>query len=70
MVDNEVLLSKAHQQINYYQINDNALLCEIKPFVSNCKLNDFSIEGGVVKLIQYNNQMCYQHNNADYGHCP
>ena len=67
VVDEEVLCNKLHQQINFYDIADNVLLCEIKPFVDNCSYKQFDIGDSHLKLIKYSKQLYIEYNNINIG---
>ena len=52
VVNQEMLTNKSHNQLNYYDLSDKAILCEIKPFIYQDNIKQYAIKGSYVKLIK------------------
>lgn len=52
IIDQEILSNENHSNIDYYKLNDNAILCELKPFTNNCCDNIYRVNTNYIKLFQ------------------
>ena len=60
-------LTQKHNQINYYTIDDNTKLLEIKPFINNENTKHYIIEGSDLKLSKTQDGVYIYFNNHFYG---
>ena len=67
LINYDILSRQCHNQIIYHQLNDNALLCEIKPFISTENAQQYNITGGNVRLVQHINELYIYFNGEYYG---
>lgn len=67
LVNIDILHSKIHNQIIFHQLNDNAMLCEIKPFVLNENVKQYVVKDGSLKIIQNLNEIYIYFNGNYYG---
>ncbi len=51
-VDLNILLQQNHSQINFHHLNDQSVLCEIKPFVENSESKEYFFDQSCLKLIE------------------
>lgn len=63
----DILHQQAHEQINFHQLNNNMMLCEIKPFVGVEGAIRYKVDEGCVKLIQRKNNTYIYFNEKYYG---
>ncbi|MBO5910394.1 MAG: hypothetical protein J6Q15_02675, partial [Clostridia bacterium] len=67
MINEQILATQLHTHIIFHRLNDNAILCEIKPFVLNESIKQYAINGGIIKLIENIGCTYIYHNNNYYG---
>lgn len=67
IVNRQILQAKQHSQINFYQLNNNAILCEIKPFVTNQNIRHYIVDNAHIKLVCNLNKIYIFYNNEFHG---
>ncbi len=63
----DILLHKQHSQINFYKLNENAILCEIKPFVAGDDFVLYRTQNASVKTVIQNGNTHIYFNDRYYG---
>lgn len=67
LINERILESQRHNQIAFHKLNNEALLCEIKPFVLNENIHQHLIKGANLKLIENIDSTYIYFNGAYYG---
>lgn len=67
ILDNRTVLNRCHQQINFHNLNDATILCEIKPAMHADRCKYFNIKNAVVKLVENNGKVHLFHNDKLCG---
>lgn len=62
LINEQTPINKSHNQINFYELTDNNILCEIKPFQSACK-HFFYINKTTIKIVEAGGLHIYFNNN-------
>lgn len=66
IINKQILLNQRHNQIQFHQLSQDAVLCEIKPFVYKECAHQYSVKNSAVRLIEnidytyiyFNNKYC------------
>jgi len=64
----DILLRQQHNQIIFHKISPNAVLCEIKPFITRLSVKNYLIENANIRLV-YCMEATYIFFNNDYYGC-
>lgn len=67
LLNRQILQDGQHNNINFYPIDDNNTLCEVKPFGVNENILNYDVDGANVKLITNGNQTYIYFNSVYYG---
>jgi len=67
ILNKQVLQTKQHNQIIFHQLNKNAILCEIKPFIINENIKNYIIKNMHIKLVCNLDKIYIFFNHEFYG---
>ena len=67
LLNRDILSHQQHSQINFHKINDDCILCEIKPTILNENIKQCIIKGANLKLVQNINITYVYFNGVYYG---
>lgn len=67
LLNSNIISSQQHSQIIFHKLNEQDILCEIKPFVINENINQYLIKGANLKFIQNINNIYIYFNGVYQG---
>ena len=68
LMNTDILNTQHHNQIIFHKLSNEAILCEIKPFVLNERVRQYVIKGASFKIIE-NIDATYFYFNSEYYGC-
>lgn len=67
LLNSNTISMQQHSQITFHKLNEQDILCEIKPFVINENINQYLIKGANLKFIQNINDIYIYFNGVYQG---
>ncbi len=67
ILNKQILLDQQHSQLEYHVLNDNAILCEIKPFIANTIPAKYNINNSEISIYSSGKQLHIFYNHKYIG---
>jgi hypothetical protein len=67
VLNNKMLQECKHNQIIYHKLNDNTILCEVKPFIANDHIYQYLIKDAGIIVVQNVNNVYIYYKGIYYG---
>lgn len=68
-VDYYTLLNQNHNSINFYQLNKESVLCEIKPFIEDLQYKEYELDSSKLRFIENQDYIHIYFNGMYLGSC-